>query len=499
MVDIRINLNLHPKQMTALKSEATEILYGGSAGSAKSHLMRVASIIWCLAIPGLQCYLFRRIREDLIKNHMEGPTGFRAMLSDMLGYEVEIVEDEIRFSNGSRIYLCHCKDEKDRFKYQGAEIHVLLIDELTHFTDVIYRFLRSRVRIPSGMHMPERYNPLFPRILCGSNPGGIGHAWVKTTWIDSAPAMSVWRVPDDEGGFLRQFIPARLSDNPSINQKQYTSNLSGLGNPELVKAMLEGDWDVVAGAAVDIDRARHMVRPFTPPKHWTKFMSMDWGFVRPYSVGWYCVVAGATELAETSRWPSKWLPDGAVIRYREMYGWTGKPNEGIRQESPEVARKVLAAEEEAGETMDYRIADTQIWAQNDGTSIFERMFRATNGRFNPRKSEKDRQASYSEVCTRLRGDEVDEEVFQPMLYVTESCAQFWRTVPPLVLDENNPEKGPDEKQEVHIWDELAYALMSRPYVRTEAQRLKAQFQRLRRMHNVDKDGDPYRMKPMGGR
>lgn len=498
MSDIHVNLDLHPKQLIAFHSVATEILYGGAAGSAKSHLMRVAAISWCFAIPGLQVYLFRRIREDLIKNHMEGPTGFRALLASMVGYEVEIVEDEIRFSNGSKIYLCHCKDEKDRYKYQGAEIHVLLIDELTHFTDTIYRYLRSRVRIPQGMPMPAEYRDRFPRILCGSNPGGLGHAFVKATWIDCAPAMEVWRTSDDEGGFLRQFIPARLADNPSINQKQYASNLSGLGNPELVKAMLEGDWDVVAGAALDITRDRHMVRPFTPPRHWTKFMCMDWGFVRPYSVGWYCVVEGGAEIAERSPWPSKWLPDGAVVRYREMYGWTGKPNEGCRQESPEVARKVIAAEEGAMESMDYRVADTQIWAQNDGTSIFERMFRATNGKFNPRKSEKDRQASYSEVCTRLRGEETDEGIWLPMFYVTENCAQFWRTVPPLVLDENNPEKGPDEKQELHAWDEVAYALMSRPYIRTERQRVNAEFKRLRRINNIDKV-DPYRMKPMAKR
>jgi len=119
--------------------------------------MRVAAIAWCGMIPGLQVYLFRRIREDLIKNHLEGPTGFRALLSPVLQKGVQIIDDEIRFPNGSRIYLCHCKDEKDRFKYQGAEIHVLLIDELTHFTEVIYRFLRSRVRLPNGMQIPEQY------------------------------------------------------------------------------------------------------------------------------------------------------------------------------------------------------------------------------------------------------------------------------------------------------------------------------------------------------
>lgn len=487
----KLDFRLHLKQSTALTSQATEILYGGAAGSAKSHLMRVAAILWCSLIPDLQVYLFRRIREDLIKNHMEGPTGFQSMLAQwVVDGHCTIVEDEIRFPNGSKIYLCHCKDEKDRFKYQGAEIHVLLIDELTHFTEVIYRFLRSRVRIPLGMQIPDAYKGLFPRILCGSNPGGIGHPWVKTTWIDSKPAMEVWRTPDDEGGFLRQFIPASLRDNPSIDQQQYAANLSGLGNKELVKAMLEGDWDVVAGAALDISRERHMLRSFTPPKHWTKFQVLDWGYVRPYSSGWYCVVEGVTKLAQKGEWPEVWLPDGAVIRYREMYGWKGKPNEGSREESPDVARKILASE--ADETMDYRVADTQIWAKNDGTSIFERMYRATEGAYNPRKSEKDRQASYSEACTRLKGEEL-ENGYVPMFYITENCQQFWRTVPPLVLDDLHPERGPDEDQECHVWDEVCYGLMSRPYIRTADQRLLAEFKRKRCENKLDME-DPYRMK-----
>ncbi len=154
-VSPEINLNLHPKQAIALDTEATEVLYGGAAGGGKSHLMRVAAILWCASIPGLQVYLFRRIREDLIKNHMEGPKGFRSVLAPwVLNGFVRIVEDEIRFWNGSKIYLCHCKDEKDIYKYLGVEIHVLLIDELTHFNEAMYRFLRNRVRMV-GVDVPK--------------------------------------------------------------------------------------------------------------------------------------------------------------------------------------------------------------------------------------------------------------------------------------------------------------------------------------------------------
>lgn len=456
--------------------------------------MRVAAIAWCVAIPGLQIYLFRRIREDLLKNHLEGPTGFRMLLAPWFGSECEIVGDEIRFRNGSRIYLCHCKDEKDRLKYQGAEIHVLLIDELTHFTEVIYRFIRSRVRIPKSMTLPDEYKDVFPRILAGSNPGGIGHQWVKTTWIEGHPEYEIYKTSDDEGGFLRQFIPARLADNPSIDQVSYAANLSGLGNEALVRAMLEGDWDIVAGAALDIDRYKHMLRPFEPPKHWTRFTSLDWGFVRPYSNGWYCVVEGVTQMKAKGHWPGVWLPDGAVVRYRELYGSTGKPNEGSREQSPEVALKILDIEKEAGEHIDYRIADTQIWAKNDGMSIYERMLRATNGRFNPRQSKKDRQASYNEICTRLEGEQQEDGSFIPMFYCTENCQQFWRTVPPLVLDSLHPERGPDEKQELHCYDDLQYALMSRPYMRTVAQRVETKFKRLREENNLD-HADPYKVKP----
>lgn len=452
--------------------------------------MRVAAIAWCGMIDGLQVYLFRRIREDLIKNHMEGPTGFRALLS---GTTIDIVEDEIRFPNGSRIYLCHCKDEKDRYKYQGSEIHVLLIDELTHFTEVIYRFLRSRVRMPQSMSIPEAFKKCFPRIFCGTNPGGIGHQFVRATWIDSKPSMEIWQTPDKEGGFTRQYIPARLSDNPSINQEQYRANLSGLGNPELVKAMLEGDWDVVAGAALDINRDKHMLRTFTPPQHWTRFQVLDWGFVRPYSSGWYCVAESDTLLAAKGDWPEIWIPSGALIRYREIYGWTGKPNEGSREESPIVANKILDMEQLANEHIDYRVADTGIWAKNDGTSIQERMYKATAGKYHPRQSEKDRAASYAEVCTRLKGDEQEDGSFTPMFYITENCQQFWRTVPPLVLDEVNPEKGPDEKQENHVWDEVCYALVSRPFIRTAAQRNLAEFKRLRQDNSLDQE-DPYRLR-----
>jgi hypothetical protein len=142
-----LKLSLQPKQGLAYRSPATELLYGGAAGGGKSHLMRVALICWCQAIPGLQCYLFRRTFPELTHNHLRGPTGFSALLAPLASAGVWIRgEREVIFPNGSRIYLCHCRNHDDIYAYQGAQMHVLAIDELTHWTEPMYRFLRSRVR-----------------------------------------------------------------------------------------------------------------------------------------------------------------------------------------------------------------------------------------------------------------------------------------------------------------------------------------------------------------
>ena len=176
-----IRLKLHPRQSAALLSEATEILYGGAAGGGKSHLMRVVAIMLCMEVAGLQVYLFRRVSDDLRKNHLEGSSGLRAMLASLTDSGHCKFHDSkvtfFEFWNGAKIYLCHCQHEKDMYKYQGAEIHVLLMDELTLFTETIYRFLRGRVRL-GGMKVPDKYKGKLPMILCGSNPGNIGHAWV---------------------------------------------------------------------------------------------------------------------------------------------------------------------------------------------------------------------------------------------------------------------------------------------------------------------------------
>ena len=452
-----LNINLHPRQRDVLRSIATEILYGGAAGGGKSHLMRVVAVLWCAMIPGLQCYLFRRLHDDLVKNHIEGPKGFRAMLAVwVLAGFVRMVEDEIRFWNGSKIYLCHCQHEKDRFKYQGAEIHLLLIDELTTFTEVIYRFLRARVRMV-GIKPPPEMEGRFPRIICGSNPGNVGHHFVKAMFINSAAPMECRQMGDDEGGMVRQYVPARLDDNPSMasDDPSYRAKLRGLGSAALVKAMEEGDWNVVAGAFFDCwTTERHVIQPFAVPRHWTRIGAFDWGSAKPFSMQWWAVSDG-NELPD-----GRVYPTGAMILYRQWYGAPKTesgdtvPNTGLRLQTEVIARGIK--EREKGEVVTYRVADPACWKVDGGPSHAETML--MNG-IVFRKADNSRVTGWTQMRDRMVGDD------EPMLYAFDTCHDFIRTVPALQHDDANAEDI-DSDGEDHDGDAGRYACMSRPWTKT---------------------------------
>jgi hypothetical protein len=472
-----LRVHLHPKQWIAFLTEATEVLFGGAAGPGKSHLMRIAAIVWCSNIPGLQVYLFRRIREDLYKNHVEGPKGFRALLAiwSFTGW-CRLVGDEIRFWNGSVIYLCHCKTENDVYKYQGAEIHVLLIDELTHFTEKMYRFLRGRVRM-IGIKLPQEYIGKFPRILCGANPGNIGHLWVKNTFISGCVPLQIRRMQRSEGGMLRLFIPAKLEDNPTALQDDpdYEDKLYGLGSATLVAAMRHGDWDVVEGAFFsEWSNEQHVIAPFAVPRHWLRFRSGDWGSASPYSIGWWAVVS------DDFRPRPRVLPRGAIVRYREDYGKVGG-----KLTATALGKRIVKAEEQDPK-LTFGVLDPSAFKEDGGPSIGERIndellkskligfHQADNARVT-RADGNDRggpMGGWDQVRARLIGTarklddgSVDWAIGRPMIYCFATCVDSIRTIPVLQHDPHRAEDL-DTTAEDHAADDWRYACMSRPWVKT---------------------------------
>lgn len=457
--DIRLEYDPQPRQALLHATPAHQIFYGGAAGGGKSHALRWDAIGFCLEHPGLDAFLFRRTLGELEDNHIRR---IKEEIPETLGKYSER-KNRFEFHNGSGINFCYCEREDDVKRYQGAEIHWLGIDEASHLTPYQISYLRGRVRLgswmPVGYDGPENadFRGLLPRIAMGSNPGGPGHSFLKRTFIDPAEPEVIFddrsMADGDHPGWPTIFIPAQIKDNKYL-PKNYAGQFRALA-PEMAKALAEGDWDVVVGQALhNLNRDRHMLRKFDPPKHWTKFMCIDWGTAKPFSVGWYCVSDGAI-LAARDGWPERNLPAGALIRYAEWYGWNGEEDQGCRTPSDAVAKRIIEIERERGDVMDYRIGDSQMWAQHDGPSVQERMNLATDGLFVLRRSKKDRKENYAEFIARLSGNsrftENGIEEADPMFFATTNCTHFWRTVPVLTLDTVDPDKGPDTKLEDHCF------------------------------------------------
>lgn len=459
--------DLHPKQRVAFETDANEVLYGGAAGGGKSHLMRRAAITWCKWVPGLQVYLFRREFSDLFKNHMEGPAGFPVLLAeDVASGAVRIVwsKNQIRFTNGSVIHLCHCQHEKDVFGYQGAEIHVLMIDELTQWTAKMYRYLRSRMRL-GGLKVPAWLAGRFPRAICGANPGGIGHNWVKADFVDVAPPLAVTQMASDEGGMRRQFIPALLEDNPT-QDPEYAAKLEGLGDPTLVKAMLGGIWDIVAGGMFDDvwDRGKHVLPPFTPPTAWRIDRSFDWGSSAPFSVGWWAEANGE---AATINMPDGSVrifcpPKGSLIRIAEWYGWDGKnPNVGIKMTDTLIGKGIVQREAQMG--LRGRVhpgpADSSIWSDKPGQPTTAAELAKEGAVFTPADKSPGTIKRGCEAIRRMLTESAKDKPEKPGMWIVDTCLQFIRTIPTLPRSETKPDE-PNTAAEDHIADETRYRVLA---------------------------------------
>ena len=246
-------------------------------------------------------------------------------------------------------------------------------------------------------------------------------------------------------------MPATVFDNPSLldNDPDYVARLGTL--PEaLKKALLYGDWDSFSGqvftefrddAAHYIDRRfTHVIAPFEIPNTWRRYRSFDFGFSRPFSVGWWAAD-----------------PDGRLYRYRELYGCTGEPNCGVQWSPDVIAAKIKEIEDkyESGRTI-FGVADPAIWDDSHGSagSIVSQM-----ERFGVvwEKGKHDRMAGKMQLHRRFRFGEDG----RPYLYVFNTCKAFIRTVPALCYDELDVEDV-DTKAEDHVYDETRYMCMVNP-------------------------------------
>ena len=263
----------HPRQATALMVPDTELLFGGAAGGGKSSMLLMAALQF-VETPGYNALLLRRTFADLEKPEALIPRSHEWLRSTAARWHGST--RSWSFPSGATLCFGYLETDNDVYQYQGAAFQFVGFDELTQFSEKQYRYLFSRVRRLAGVEVPLR-------MRAASNPGGIGHRWVKERFIGDNRRQGRW------------FIPSRLTDNPSLDANEYRKSLSHLDHITR-KQLEEGDWEVIAGGLlfkrqwfnivgarpISASRCRHWDLAATKPKagkdpDWTSgtLMSMD--------------------------------------------------------------------------------------------------------------------------------------------------------------------------------------------------------------------------------
>ena len=439
-----------PMQARFMERPEYECLYGGAAGGGKSDAL-LCEALRQVHVPNYRGILFRKTYPEL-----EGliSRSFELYKRACPKANYNHSEKTWNFPSGAKIFFGHMHLEKDKHKYQGKAYDFIGFDELTHFTYSQYIYMLSRNR-PTGPGT-------IVYIRATANPGGIGHGWVKERFITPAPPMTRINTeievenPNGEKIVLnktRIFVPATVFDNKELlkNDPNYLATLGSLPEAEK-KALLYGSWDSFNGQVFTEwindpkhykDRKwTHVIEPFRIPSYWKIYRGFDFGYAKPFSVGWYAVDT-----------------EGKIYRIKEYYGCTGEPNVGIKMNPVEIAANIKSIENEdpmlKGKTI-HAIADPSIFDESRGESVAEMMSKSPNFVYWD-KGDNTRIAGKMQYHYRLAFDEEGECMFQ----VFNTCKHFIRTFPSLVYDETNVEDI-DTEQEDHIYDECRYVLMENP-------------------------------------
>jgi phage terminase large subunit len=403
-----------------LQRQEDEVLYGGAAGGGKTDSLLIYSIRRRVRYPGSKGLFLRRTYADLSKAGAALDRS-RELLTGVAEYNSG--NHRWTFANGSLLEFGYLDHDGDKYKYQGSQYDDVCWDELTQFTESQYLYLLSRCR--------ATVDGIKPRIRAATNPGGVGHQWVKRRFIDGKQPEQAFLL---ENGRTGAFIPAKLQDNQILMQRDpgYWLKLMALSEDDR-RALAYGDWDVFAGQYFkEWRRDAHVVDPFTPPTHWRKWCGFDWGYAKPLSFGVY------TQDPDTMR----------IFRIRELYAAELRDSEAIAR-----IKAIIGTDR-----IDAIYADPSIWQRKsddrvDSLSTAE-IYVAAGLPMQPANNDR------LQGWRRLRDLLADGKDGKPMFQVTANCTEFIRTLPGLVYDQAKPEDL-DSDGEDHAADECRYALMAR--------------------------------------
>lgn len=272
-----------------------EALYGGAAGGGKSELLLLFPIAReFYKHPKFKGILLRRtykeLEDEIIwRSHEYYPA---------TGAKYNEQKKFWSWPCGSRMSFGHAEHESDIRIYDSAQYNYIAFDELTSFTEFQYRYMVSRCRTAT---------PELPAIMrSGSNPGNIGHGFVRTRFIE--PCRTGYKIIRDSlTKTSRIFIPSKATDNPHLLKANpnYINQLNILPEAERL-AKRDGDWWTFTGQVFSEFRvsplqdepanACHVVKPFNIPPYWPTILFIDWGYSAMTYAGWISVNPSTKQL-----------------------------------------------------------------------------------------------------------------------------------------------------------------------------------------------------------
>ena len=404
---MKLKLSVTKKQKQFIDATEAEVLFGGAAGGGKSFGQMVDALLFALKYPHSKQLVLRRTFAELEKSLIR--TSLALYPKEV--YSFNASSHTGRFANGSIIDFGYCATENDVYQYQSAEYDVIRFDELTHFTEAQYVYLISRVR---------GTNPYPKQIKSSTNPGGVGHTWVKERFIDpSAPEKRFF-----DGGMSRVFIPSLLKDNGFLEKSDpgYRTRLSALPE-EQKRALLYGDWDIFEGRYfTEFDRSVHVVEPFEIPRSWRRFRTVDYGLDRLA-----CLWIAAS-------------PDGHFYLYREY----------CESDLPiSVAARAIAERTPKDEDIYATLAPPDLWSRSQETGKSKASLFAEYGVCFT-KTSNDREAGWLAIKELLFNTGGDSR-----LKIFSTATEIIRTLPALMRDKIRPTDCATEPHELtHAPDAL---------------------------------------------
>lgn len=400
------------KQKAFIDSTADEVLYGGAAGGGKTFAQIIDAFLKALNYPGIKQIILRNSYPELNRSVILNAL---ALIPKRL-YSYSGTEHRMRFYNSSLIEFGYLAADTDVSNYQSAEYDIIRFDELTHFTEYQYLYMLSRVRGANGI--PKR-------VKSTTNPGGVGHSWVRARFVD----VGTVGTPVTAQNGTRIFIPAKVRDNTFLMKKdpEYIKRLQNLPERER-RALLDGDWNIVEGKYfAEFEYGTHTCPEFPIPDDWKRYRAIDYGLDRLACL-WVAV-------------DNESVPNFYV--YRELCG-----SDIIISD----AARAINAATGSGERILRTAAPPDLWSRSQETGRSKAHIFADSG-LRLTKCSNDREAGWLwlKELLKIREDGL------PRLRIFRTCGELIRCLPALMIDKNRPSDICTQPHELtHAPDALRY-------------------------------------------